>query len=227
MVSPGIRISPRLWKLAAPMALAFAVLMALAALSMAVFSAGYAYIHGEGLWSKAQKDAVYSLLRYSRSGDEADFAAYRASIAVPLGDRAAREALELPEPDFEAARAGLLKGRNHPSDVRAMSQLFVYFRHVRYMDDAIAIWAQADGLVAQLEAAADRLHEAVQAQPRDAARVSAIVGEIDSLSHRLQPLEDRFSNTLAEAIRKLKSAAVGVRWAAGISFVLWIGFLLN
>ncbi|HEX7248763.1 MAG TPA: hypothetical protein VF262_00105, partial [Burkholderiales bacterium] len=105
----GTTLSPRLLRLAAPMALAFAILMALAALSMAVFSAGYSYIHGEGLWSKAQKDAVYALLRYSRSGDEADYAAYRAAIAVPLGDRDAREALELPEPDFDAARAGLLK----------------------------------------------------------------------------------------------------------------------
>ena len=223
----GTTVSPRLLRLAAPMALAFAILMALAALSMAVFSAGYSYIHGEGLWSKAQKDAVYALLRYSRSGDEADYAAYRAAIAVPLGDRDAREALELPEPDFDAARAGLLKGRNHPSDVYAMSRLFVYFRHVSYMEDAIAIWAEADGLIAQLEACAARLHEAMQAQPRDAARVAGIVADIDSLNRRLQPLEDRFSSTLAEAIRKLKSAAVVVRWIAGISFVLWIGFLLN
>ena len=227
MVKQGITISPRLWRLAAPMALAFAVLMALAALSMAVFSAGYAYIHGEGQWSKAQKDAVYSLLRYARSGDEADFAAYRASIDVPLGDRAAREALELPEPDFDAARAGLIRGRNHPSDVRAMSRLFVYFRRVSYMDRAIAIWAEADGLIEQLEASAARLREAVQARPRDAERVRGISAEIESLNHRLQPLEDRFSNTLAQGIRELKSAAVGVRWAAGISFVLWIGFLLN
>ncbi len=38
---------------------------------------------GESLWSKGQKDAVMHLLRYADSRDPADFAAYRAAIAVP------------------------------------------------------------------------------------------------------------------------------------------------
>jgi diguanylate cyclase (GGDEF)-like protein len=227
MVSKGFRISGRLWTLGAPMGLAFALLMGLAALSMAVLSAGYAYIGGEGLWSKAQKDAVYSLLRYARTGDDADFAAYRASIEVPLGDRAAREALELPQPDFDAARAGFLKGRNHPSDVHGMSQLFVYFRRVDYMDRAIAIWAEADGLIAQLDVSAARLHKAMQAKPRNANAVRELVAEVESLNHRLQPLEDRFASTLGEAAHMLKAVAMAVRWSAGILFLLWLGFLLN
>ena len=53
---------------------------------------------GESLWSKAQKEAVYSLFRYAQSHAEADYATYRAEIAVPMGDHRARLELERPDP---------------------------------------------------------------------------------------------------------------------------------
>ena len=227
MKERGSRLSRRLWALGAPMALALAMLMMLAAFSMKVLSTGNAYVAGEGMWSKAQKDATYHLLRYARSRDEADYGAYLASIRVPLGDRAAREALERPEPDREAARKGFLQGRNRPDEIDSMSDLFIYFRHVSYMDRAIAIWAEADGLIEQLQASAGELRRALHASPPDARRIDAAVAHIESLNDRLQPLEDRFSSTLVEASRELKRLAVKVRWAAAILFALWIGFLLN
>src|SRR5437879_6793881 len=115
------------------MALALAALMALAALSMAILSASRAYVAGEGLWSKAQKDATFHLLRYARSGEEADYLGYLSAISVPLGDRIAREALERPQPDLAAARSGFLQGRNHPGDIDGMINLFIYFRNVSYL----------------------------------------------------------------------------------------------
>ena len=44
---------------------------------------------GESAWSKAQKNAVYALLRYTRSRTGTDFKHYQAAIAVTLGDRQA------------------------------------------------------------------------------------------------------------------------------------------
>jgi hypothetical protein len=60
-----------------PMLLAVAALIALAATSMLVLSGVRAYVGGEGLWSKAQKDAVYYLVRYARSAEASDYQRYR------------------------------------------------------------------------------------------------------------------------------------------------------
>src|SRR5450755_3620355 len=87
-----------------------------------------AFVGGEGLWSKAEKDAASALARYIASGDEANFREFQSRLAVPLGDRVAREALDKTPPDFAKAREGFLQGRNHPSDVDGMSRLFVRFR---------------------------------------------------------------------------------------------------
>jgi diguanylate cyclase (GGDEF)-like protein len=221
------RLSRRLWALAAPMALALGVLTAVAVVSMSILSAGRAYVAGEGMWSKAQKDATFYLVRYARSGEEADYMGYLSSISVPLGDRKAREELERPQPDFEAARAGFLQGRNDPGDVQGMLNLFVYFRNVSYMARTIDVWTQADGLIQDLDAAARALRDEMQAERRDAKRVQKIVAEVESLNQRLQSLEDKFSSTLREASSRLQGLMVKIRAAAVLLFALFVAFLLN
>ncbi len=70
-------------------------LLGLSYLTIENLSAARAYVGGEGLWSKAQKQAVHDLLRYSISHSDADYQNYRQALLVPLGDRQAR--LELRE----------------------------------------------------------------------------------------------------------------------------------
>ena len=100
--------------------LAGAVLMfALSAFSVHILSAARAYVEGESLWSKAQKEAVFHLSRYAYSDNEADFQYYRQAITVNLGDRKARLELNRPSYDANVARRGFLEGRNHPDDIAA------------------------------------------------------------------------------------------------------------
>src|SRR5688572_19263245 len=77
----------------------------LAGLSFETLSSVRAYVGGEGLWSKGQKDAILFITRYSQTGDERFFRRFKAAVAIPLADRTARLALEQPTPDLEAARA--------------------------------------------------------------------------------------------------------------------------
>ena len=81
-----------------------------------IVSASRAYVGGESFWSKAQKEAVYSLFRYAQTRAEADYADYREAIAVPLGDRQARLELEKPEPDLAIVREGFIAGKNDPDE---------------------------------------------------------------------------------------------------------------
>src|SRR5262249_8619009 len=107
-----------------------ATLVLIAVVEIQVLAAVRAYVGGEGLWSKSQKTAVTHLQRYALKKSPHEYEAFRAAIAVPLGDRQARLALDRPTPDVEAARRGFLRGRNHPDDVPGMIQLFLRLRHV-------------------------------------------------------------------------------------------------
>ncbi|MFI4866684.1 MAG: ATP-binding protein [Steroidobacterales bacterium] len=184
------------------MLIAVAALIWLAAESMFALSGVRAYVGGEGLWSKAQKDAIYYLGRYAHYWDTLDYKKYEAAIAVPLGDRQAREALDRPTAaiDYEAARRGFLQGRNNAADIDSMSAIFVRFRHLSYIANAINIWANGDRLIERVTADAAELQSAVQGS-RDPARIEQIVTDLHSLNDQLRPLEDAFSYTLGEASR--------------------------
>src|SRR5215831_2077272 len=185
-----------------PFVVIVAVLVILAGVSMDILSAARAYVGGESMWSKAQKEAVQHLTRYARSQDEHDYARYRVSVSVPLGDRVAREELEKPEPDLARVREGFIAGRNDPADIPRMIMLFRRFRHVSYIDEAIGIWADGDRHIEQLTQVAERLHDAVTNDARNTARISRLLAEIDAINASVTPLEDAFSRTLGEASRK-------------------------
>lgn len=211
---PPQSLSTRLLRITWPFLAAVVVLVLLAAESLNIVSASRAYVGGESLWSKAQKDAVYRLFRYAQSRDEADFAAYKDAISVPKGDHRARLELEKDSPDLAVARAGFIEGKNDPADVDGMIMLFRRFRDVEFMKKAIAIWTAGDGLIAELDNAADDLHARIVARDTPADELTRILARIDDLNRKLTPLEEAFSSTLGDASRKtlalLESALVVV-----------------
>ena len=91
---------------------------AIAGFSLEVMSSVRAYVAGEALWSRSQKNAVYFLNLYLHSGDKSQFAQYEASLAVPIGDEFARWALERDPVDVEAARIGFCKAATIPTTFR-------------------------------------------------------------------------------------------------------------
>ena len=187
--APTLNAFIRRWRalyLLVPLVAIVAALLVLVAASMETLSAGRAYVAGEGLWSKAQKDAVHHLLYYARTYDERNWQRYLEAIAVPLGDRKAREALDRPAPDYAAARSGFIEGRNHPEDVDAMARLFVRFRHVSYVARAIDIWAEGDRRIDELRAAASRLHAEVSGA-RDPGRIGALLEELHAVNAAAKP----------------------------------------
>ncbi|MBS0336781.1 MAG: GGDEF domain-containing protein [Proteobacteria bacterium] len=190
----------------------------LVVMSLDLLSTGRAYVGGEGYWSKAQKDSVFHLMRYARSFDPADYDAFRSALAVPLGDRKAREALDRSDPDYESARRGFIEGRNDPADVDGMARFFVRFRNVSYIARAIGIWAEGDREIALLQAIAGRLHAEIGGR-RDPARIDAYLGEIRTSNQRLAPLEDAFSQTLGDASRVLRDLLVAVLAAAAAAII--------
>ena len=165
--SPRTSAGWRLLRITWPFLAIVLVLVVLARESIEIVSATRAYVGGESLWSKAQKEAVYYLFRYAQSRAEADYQDYREAIAVPLGDRRARLELEKREPDIAVARDGFIAGQNDPDDIDGMIMLFRRFREIEFMDQAIAIWAEGDQGIAELDTLAEELHARIaEGDPR-------------------------------------------------------------
>jgi signal transduction histidine kinase len=177
-------------------------------LAMHTLSAARAFVGGEGLWSKSQKNAAISLQRYGRTKDPADFASFVADMQVPEGDHQARIELFKPAPDLSIVRDGFLRGRIDPDDIDPMIDLLKRFRWTSYLSRAIAIWTRADDLLSELETAGLGYRAAVVAD--DAAAATAGLAEIKRLNERLTALEDEFSYVLGAGSRWIEYAVLAL-----------------
>ena len=206
-------------------------LLGLSYMTIENLSAARAYVGGEGLWSKAQKQAVHDLLRYSISHSERDFQAYQKALLVPLGDRQARLELEKPVPDMSVVRRGLIQGRNSPEDVEGMAAMFRHCRQLNHMSEAISIWSQGDALIEQLQRLGDDLHREISSERPNALRIAEMARQVDVIGDQLTPLEDRFSYALGAGARQAERLFLLVTFGATavslIGGLLFTGFMLR
>jgi PAS domain S-box-containing protein len=185
--------------------------------SINTLSSVRAYVSGEGLWSKAQKDAMYQLLRYSRTHDEADYQKFKEFMKVPGGDHKSLVELGKPNPNMDTARQGFIEGRNHPEDVGGMITLFTRFNRISYINKAILIWSEADPLVARFIPIGEQLHTEIKSPNPSPERINAIIAAIDPLNAQLTKLEDDFSYTLGEGSRWLENLVLKLLFAIALT----------
>ncbi|HVH45604.1 MAG TPA: ATP-binding protein [Labilithrix sp.] len=205
-------------------ALIIGALFAFAYVAIDMLSTVRAYVGGESLYSKAEKDAAYHLTRYAVEHDQSQYERFLHALAVNAGDRDARIALEDPKTDLSVADEAFLRGRNHPEDVRTMGIFFRRFRRVSYIDKAIAIWAEGDRLNAELLALGVTLHDKITNGTITPAEQQATISAIDSLDERLGVLEDDFSFTLGEAGRWLEDVLF---WTMVVATGMFLAFGLK
>ncbi|HVS96300.1 MAG TPA: ATP-binding protein [Puia sp.] len=200
-----ISIAKKLYFTVGIMALLIAVELLVLLFSVNTLSSVRAYVGGEGLWSKAQKDALYQLMKYARTHDELDYVKFASFMKVNEGDHKARMELSKPHPDFDLVKKGFEEGRNDPADVAGMIRLFRWFHSNDYIHRAVVAWTNADEVLSDFTALGRRLHDVINSRPYYQDRVDAILDEIDPLNDRLTPLEDEFSFALGEGSRWLES----------------------
>ena len=187
------------WLVIGPFLVAVVLLAALGMASADILSAVRAYVGGESLWSKGEKDAVYHLANYIQTRRTLDYQRFAEAIAIPLGDREARLELERPDPDLAIARRGFAQGGNHADDIDAMIRLFRNFRRVPFMADAIAIWTEADGQIAELNELAEQVRQQIEAGGPMSAQLLELQSRLAPLNERLTQLGQRFSATMGAA----------------------------
>ena len=213
----NVSIAKKLYFTVGIMATLIAIELGALIFSINTLSSVRAYVNGEGLWSKAQKDAMYHLLRYSRSYDEADYQKFKEFMKVPRGDHKTLVELAKKNPDMIIARQGFIEGRNHKDDVDGMINLFTRFNSISYINKAITIWGQADPLVAKFIPIGEQLHKEINSLHPSPEKINDIVLAIDPLNARLTKLEDDFSYTLGEGSRWLENLVLKLLFGIALS----------
>ncbi|MDN7141057.1 EAL domain-containing protein [Pseudomonas sp. JQ170] len=192
----------------------------LGSISLYALSAVRGYVAGESLWSKGQKDAIYYLMLYADSGEESDFRKYRRAIAIPQGGHELRVALELPTPDLEAARRGILQGGNHPDDVSSLIWLYLNFGQISYLKKASELWSVGDGFLNQLDDVARQLHEGFRSGRVDARAVAACKARIAEINEGVTPAARAFSDALGEGSRMLSRVLIMTNFATALGLIV-------
>ncbi|MCA6122618.1 EAL domain-containing protein [Bradyrhizobium sp. WSM 1704] len=194
-----------LWRVVGPLIAIVLLQASLSAGSLQVMSAVRAYVAGESLWSKGQKDAIYYLHSYVSTGTPAYLQKFDAAIAVPLADRTARLALEAPGNNDDVARDGFAKAGNHDDDIGGLIWLFKYFRKMHHVAGAVAAWRNSDVLL-------DRLIEIRNEAANEMALHDPSVGTIRRWAERigavdaaLSTLAVDFSEHLGRASRQVSA----------------------
>ncbi len=190
---------------------------AVAGFSLEVMSSVRAYVAGEALWSRSQKNAVYFLNRYLHSGEPSQFAQYQAALSVPIGDEFARWALGRDPIDVETARIGFLQGGNHPDDVPGLIWLFRYFNRVSFLQDAIREWAATDPMLLELSIFGEVIRSELENGPIQDD------GRMQFLSSRLSELNTQFTvhaTVLGEGSRAIKATLTFVNIVTAAMLIL-------
>lgn len=196
----------------------------MATFSLQVAASLRAYATGESLWSKGQFHALYHLNRYTDLGDPSFLAEYRRSIAVPLGDREARLALEADLPDAKAAFEGFRKGGNHPDDIQGLIWLFRYFRWVPDMAAAVEDWRAADVGMLKTAAFADSINNA---SGLSNAERFLLKTRLDAINREVAPLTRQFSERLGKSIRRMQQVLLWSNVGIALIFIILTIWRLN
>ena len=181
-------------------------LVAVGASGLNVLAGLQSFVSAESHWSKGQKDASLALSRYLDTRDESDYKRFVGRLGVTLGDRKARQALELPLPDLAAAQEGFLEGRNGGANVNEMTRLFLRFHDSSTFVRAIEMWERGDRLVDETLELGARIHAAPPPIPPDIH--ASFAKEIDRLNDRATLIEDAFSATVIQTTRWVRSRLI-------------------
>ncbi|MCM2282788.1 MAG: ATP-binding protein, partial [Bdellovibrionaceae bacterium] len=227
-----LSVVTKLYAIVGVMALLIALELFAVLFSMNMLSSVRAFVGGEGLWSKSQKNAVQALHRYAETGDEKHYLAFRSELRGPLGDRLARQELEMPNPDMAIVIEGFRQGGIHPNDIEGMVQLIREFSWISYVGEAVRTWRLADEKISELLHAGVALRDQLSISPVDKKMIQETLGRVEVINAKLTDLENHFSETLGAGSRWLERVVLTamlltVLLVEGIGLILTFRFSRN
>ncbi len=210
------RTRGRSWPVLTVFACIVALQIGVAVVSIDVMSAVRAYVTGESLYSKGQKDAHIRLIDYADLHRDEDYQGFLRALAFPIGDRMAREAMQSPVLRADDALRGLVAGGTDAGDVPGVIRLFRWFHTTPLMADAIATWTEGDLVVEKIRLIGEQAHRHVVVGDLDAPEVTGLRLQAQRLNNELTPLEVRFAAQLAEGARRTQRLLLALNLALGL-----------
>lgn len=213
----NISLTRKLYFVVGIMALLIAVELFTLSFMVHTLSSTRALVGAEGSWSKAEKDAVYSLTKYGYSHDEKDYRRYLTLLEVPLGDRRARLQLIKKHPNIDTIWLGFMQGQLDPNDIKSTIRLLTRFRNISYIKKAISMWTQGDYYIDALQYLGNRLHQQVTNDNTPLEEIAQTQDQIYELDGMLTQVENNFSTTLGEGSRWIESLVIKILFTIAIT----------
>lgn len=213
-----LRISYKVYILVGVMAFFVIIESFVTLIAIDTLSVVRAFVMKESTWSKAQKNAVFEIHNYARTGDIDYYIDFKEQISIPMGDSKAIRELEGDSPNRESIRQGFLRGRALSFDVEPMIDIFLFFKKTSLIESVNSSWHKADSLLNELVKEGALLHNLVSKNKlnKNNDAINAALDRISVINKRLSLLEDRFSEKLSEGSRKLE------KWVSFLIFFLII-----
>ncbi len=201
----------------------FCVVMALVFLtssSICVMTSLRAYIAGESVWSKCEKDALFYLSQYAQSGNYLFYERYRAATIALNALGEARLMLEQDPPNDTAGRRLLVQSGVDQRDVKGAMTIFHLFRHLGLIDPALTYWAQGDAQLRVLITVGDALHAQVVSGRLTPQAAEAFQKSIRDIDDSINPLSRGFGEVFGDVFRKTAALLLFANMIAAICLLI-------
>lgn len=183
---------------------AVVVQLLVASASIVLMAAVRTVVGGESFWFKGVSSSIMHLERYAVYGGSAEYAAFREAITIPLSVQQARDSLDTRNNDRTVIEQGLLRGENHPEDVRLLMWVLPWVWHSSYLAPTLDAWRHGDRYLRQLDELANTIYEHRNSDlPVTNSDIALWQGEIASVFLSITPLAKQFNVRLASNARDL------------------------
>lgn len=163
-----------------------------------------AYINGESMYSKGQKDAARYLSEYIYSSDTTLIRLFNNAISVPKYLGLARDNMERGGDDELTSRYWI-KGNIHPGDVENMTWFFNILSDKAIFQDSYRSWQKADVLIFKLDSLAGYIFSLSDFDTISKGEVNNYIYQIRELNDDLSAHQLTFSMALGIASRKAEN----------------------
>ncbi|MEP6938707.1 MAG: EAL domain-containing protein [Rudaea sp.] len=207
-------LSRRLMPLAWALVGLIASLLTLAWGALQIQLALAAFLNGESVWSKAQKQLVIDLVTYAVNGDRENLSRFNHNYQLLEFDRFARDETRKADFNYVEVEEALRHDNAMRDAVPIIIFTFQYLPDAPYIRDALQAWRSTDDSILQLKEIsldlAEKRHSATWSNPVMIQQIARIA----TLNDEIQPRTELFSSAIA----------AGAKWVGRMLFTMLIVF---